>query len=188
MTLDEAIREAFGITDGIRRRAWASATYGRINYEADDISRPILFTFGSGARMVTVTHEDLEADDWEAYSFRSEAVMENWKRYFSADRGGVVSSLRPGDSCAVTLDDLPLDGDWILVWAVPYLISMKVKVKGVRYWPRTGMHLPLKRLAIHANGLDLKFHMTQLNYWCPSDDERLYQLEVVPMDMVRSSN
>ena len=186
MNLDEAIREAFGITDGIRRKGWPSDTYGRINYEADDLSIPILFTFGAGARMVTVTHKDLEANDWEAYSFRSEAVMENWRRYFSGGQGGVLSSVGPGDLCAVTLDDLPVDGEWVLAWAVPYLISMKVKVKGVRNWPRTGIHSPTKRVTLSANGLDLKFHMTQLHYWCSSDDERLYQLEVVPVDMVRS--
>ena len=178
--LDEAIREAFGCTDSVRRTSWPAGSAGRIDYESDDVSQPIFFTFGR-QHMVTIGSVDLEADDWQPYSFRGEPPLESWREHFSVRRDGEMKSISRGDPCEVTIDGLPLAGEWTLAWAVPYLISVKVNVKGVGYWPRTGMQLPLKRLALSANGVDLAFHLLQLNYWLPIDDVRLYQLEVVPV-------
>ena len=46
-------------------------------------------------------------------------------------------------------------------------------------WPADGMMIPLGRLVLSANGIDLPFLLLQVGCWYPSEGVRLYHLTVV---------
>ena len=80
------------------------------------------------------------------------------------------------------LDNRPLPGVCTLAWAVPYELRLAVAAEYAEHWPEAGMSIPLGRLVLSANDIDLAFHLLQINYWSPSENMRLYQLEVVPAE------
>ena len=89
-----------------------------------------------------------------------------------------------GQQCRVMLDHMLLPGNWKLAWVVPNLISMAVTLDGAGRWPeiKEGMFIPLGRLLLSAESIDLVFHLLQSSYWQPAENIRLYQFTVVRMD------
>ena len=183
MTLKAAVDAAFGRTSYVRRREWGSGSAVTIDYRPGSESNLIWQSFGSGGYMRIPTDKDTAANDWTPCTLdRAPIEVEDQPPAILAAREDATRSIRRGDLCTVFLDDLLLKGRCTLAWAVPDQITLAVTGGSDKGWPDDGVLIPLGRLVLSANGIELPFHLLESNCWYPDDEWRLYHFVVVRSD------
>lgn len=181
MTLDEAIREAFGRTHYVRRERWPDGAAGAINYLPGAGLDLIWFTMGK-VHAVTPTDKDLQADDWYACTSDTKPVVEDWRDALAIRHGNEIHSIDRGAKCTVLLDNRRLPGECTLAWAVPDRITLAVSGDSGSAWPDDGMFLPVGHLVLSSGGVDLPFILLESACWHPQEKARLYHFVVVRSD------
>ena len=184
MTLQEAISEAFGRTEYVRRKAWPAGSVGRINCLSENPFEPFSCTMGR-AQYVSkhLKDGDLAALDWHACNIDGEQATGNWHAVLSSkdQAGGCIGR---GDQCEVWLDASPLEGGCTLAWVKPHELSVRVARDRIAAWPDEGIVTPLGRLSISANGLAREFHLLEVEWHSRHDGSRLYRLCVAERSQV----
>ena len=184
MTLQEAISEAFGRTEYVRRKAWPAGSVGRINCLSENPFEPFSCTVGR-AQYVSkyLTGGDLATSDWHPCNIDGEQATGNWHAVLSA-KDQTAGSIGRGDQCEVRLDGSHLEGGCTLAWIKPHELSVRVARDRIAAWPDEGMVIPLRRLAIGANGLVRDFHLLEVEWQPLGDGSRLYRLCVAERSQV----
>ena len=125
--------------------------------------------------------DDLQADDWQPCEVGGRPPDTDWRGVLSTRAGHVERTIARGDRCTVRLNDRVLDGDWRLVWLVPYSVWLSVVREQPTAWLAGGQAL-LRRMAVTANGVNMFFHLTEVETLHHDGAVRLYRLEVTTRD------
>ena len=175
MKLKEAISEAFGRTQNIRRASWDASHHAVISILGNEEVRLI------HVRDVGNTNEDDGSDDWELYP--GKAPKFDWRSVLSSSDENTARDAK----CKLTFASRQLEADdCLLAWVVPYKLSFLVRCDDKRFngWPQAEDHLytPLKdtSLKVHIvpKGLEQEFTVVGIERLSCGEDVRMYRFTV----------
>ena len=187
MTLDEALSNAFGLSECVRRQRWPPGSAALIDFLSTNPLRPFETTVGE----TEFIHydppdlDDLHAGDWDPCDLRGEPIGTDWRGVLSIGIGRDRRSIARGDRCTVRLNHDVLEGDWTLVWLTPQNLWLSVVTDREIAWRRPGTLPPL---SVSANGHDVFLRVHDVRQ-LPAEDRQLYRLVVTlrepePAEMV----
>lgn len=180
MTLDEAIGNAFGLSEFVRREKWDDGSMAVINPLSTDRYRPFVTTMGRKTFVhPTPSTDDLSASDWYPCDLRGRRAGEDWRSMLSVRNGREKRLISRRDECAVRLNGVLLEGDWRIVWVVPYNVWLWATEDSDIAWPTRGQLLSqgLPPLSVSASGVDLHLRLHQVDEMY-AEEGRLFRLLV----------
>ncbi len=180
MTLDEAIGNAFGLSEFVRREKWDDGSMAVINPLSTDRYRPFVTTMGRKTFVhPTPSTDDLSASDWYPCDLRGRRAGEDWRSMLSVRNGREKRLISRRDECVVRLNGVLLEGDWRIVWVVPYNVWLWATEVSDIAWPTRGQLLSqgLPPLSASASGVDLHLRLHQVDEMY-AEKGRLFRLLV----------
>ena len=181
MTLDEAIGNAFGLSEFVRRASWPEGSMAMISPLSTNRFRPFLLTMGRKTYVHDIpSDEDLRAGDWYPCDLGGRAAAEDWRGILSIGIGRERRRIARRDECVVRLSGVRLEeGDWRLVWAVPYNVWLWAAANHDIAWPTRAQLISqgLPPLSVSASGVDMHLRLHQVDPMY-AEKGRLYRLLV----------
>ena len=142
--------------------------------------RPFLLTMGRKTYVhANPSDEDLRAGDWYPCDLGGRPAAEDWRGILSIGIGRERRRIARRDECVVRLSGVLLEGDWRLVWVVPYNVWLWAAVNRDIAWPTRAQLISqrLPPLSVSASGVDMHLRLHQVDPMY-AEEGRLYRLLV----------